>query len=248
MIRWLGLLAACVTLLGAACTGDGSDVRTLRIEARDGACDPSEFEVGAGQRIRIVLENEDDVGYTLRDPEGRIDDLSAEPSAEGELFHELPAGSATYTLQCGSEGGAGTEIRIVAGEPVAENPTDAPAAAGGDAPTRSPDDPDTTIALSLADYTVTLSQTTVPTGRIVFIATNVSDAETHELNILQLQPDGSFQNEGGIAPMAPQQGGSVLANLRAGTYRIACQIQPGESGSTVDHYQQGMWVDLIVVE
>ena len=39
---------------------------------------------------------------------------------------------------------------------------------------------------------------------------------------------------------------SVLANLRAGTYRIACMIQIGEQGSTVAHYQQGMWTDLVV--
>jgi plastocyanin len=246
MIRWLSAFVGCLALLGAACTGDGSDVRTLRIEARNGACGPAEFEVDAGQRLRVVLENEDSVAYVLRDPEGRIDDLSAEPSEAGEVFHQLPAGSATYTLQCGPQEGAGTEIRIVAGDTAALSPTDAPASGGVGEPTRSPDDPDTTIAVSLADYTVTLSQTTVPTGRIVFIATNVSATETHEVNILQLQPDGSFQNEGGIPPMAPQQGGSVFGNLREGTYRIACQIQIGESGSTVDHYQQGMWFDLVV--
>jgi plastocyanin len=246
MIRWVAAAIGCLTVLGAACTGDGSDVRTLRIEARDGACDPAEFEVDAGQRLRFVLENQDSVAYTMTDPEGRVDDLRAAPSEETEQFHQLPAGSATYMLQCGPDEAAGTEIRIVAGGSVALSPTMAPATAGGGEPTRSPDEPDTTIAVSLADYTVTLSQTTVPTGRVLFIATNVSATETHELNILQLQPDGSFQNEGGIPPMAPQQGGSVLGNLREGTYRIACQIQIGESGSTVDHYQQGMWFDLVV--
>jgi uncharacterized cupredoxin-like copper-binding protein len=239
-----------VTLMSAllivACTGGGSDVRTLRIEATDSGCEPSSFDVNPGQRVRLVLENESEAVYELSDPEGRIESLEAPPGEDTEQFADLPDGTATYILRCTSDSGSDSEIRIHAGEAEGPEPTSAPSAAADG--TSSPDDPDTTLAVSLADYTVTLSETTVQTGRVMFIATNVSSGQAHELNILQLQPDGSFQNEGGIAPMAPQQGGSVLANLRAGTYRIACMIQIGEQGSTVDHYQQGMWADLVVEE
>lgn len=246
MNRFIVALVTCSILLLAACTGGGSDVRTIRVEATDAACDPASFEVDAGQRLRLVLANESDAAYSLSDPEGRIETLEAAPGEEAEQFADLPEGSATYVLRCTSEAGLETEVRIRAGEAGGTEPTRASSPRAGD--TSSPDDPDTTLAVSLADYTVTLSETTVRAGRVMFIATNVSAGQSHELNILQLQPDGSFQNEGGIPAMAPQQGGAVLGSLRAGTYRIACLIEIGEQGSTVDHYQQGMWADLVVEE
>lgn len=244
MLRLVGI--ALITFVVIACTGGGSDVRTIRIEARDGACEPAAFDVEPGQRIQIVLENDDDVAYSVSDPEGRIEAITAEPDSHAEVFHQLPSGTAAYLLNCTAEGGSATVIHVNAGgRDVGGGP--APSAAAGDA-TPSVDQPDATIAVSLADFTVTLGQTTVAAGRVMVIATNVSPTATHELNILQLQPDGSFVNVGEVAAIAPQEGGSVLANLRPGTYRIACQIQIGESGSTVDHYKQGMWQDLIVEE
>lgn len=243
-ITGFGAVAAALVLV--ACTGDGSDVRTIRVEATDDGCAPASFDVDPGQRLRLVLANESDAAYSLTDLEGRIETLEAGSGEEAERFADLPEGSATYVLRCISEAGPETQIRIRAGEVDAREPTRAssPSTSG----TPSADDPDTTLAVSLADYTVTLNETTVRTGRVMFIATNVSSGQAHELNILQLQPDGSYQNEGGIAAMAPQQGGAVLAHLRAGTYRIACMIEIGEQGSTVDHYQQGMWADLVVEE
>lgn len=247
MNRITGFAAvAAALLLFGACTGDGSDVRTIRVEATDAGCAPATFDVGPGQRLRLVLANESGAAYSLTDPEGRIETMEAVSGKEAERFADLPEGSATYVLRCLSEAGAETEVRIRAGEAAGGESTAVPSPSAGD--TRSPDDPDTTLAVSLADYTVTLSEATVRTGRVMFIATNVSTGQAHELNILQLQADGSYQNEGGIAAMAPQQGGAVLAHLRAGTYRIACMIEIGEQGSTVDHYQQGMWTDLVVEE
>ena len=237
------LAVAC--LLVAACTGGGSDVRTIRIEAADSGCEPTSFDVNPEQRLRIVLANDADTAYVLTDPEGIVPVVEAAPGEEAEQFAELPAGAATYALRCTAEGGAETQVLIRAGDVTEDGATPDPSVAS-DQPTALPDDPDTTLAVSLGDYTVTLSEEAIETGRVMFIATNVSAGQSHELNILQLQEDGSFQNEGGIAPMAPQQGGSVLANLRAGTYRIACLIEIGEQGSTVDHYQQGMWTDLVV--
>lgn len=242
MLRLIGI--ALITCSVIACTGDGSDVRTIRIEARNGACEPTAFAVEAGQRIQIVLDNDDDIAYSVSDPEGRIEAITAEPGSRAEMFHQLPSGEAAYLLTCEAQGGSSTVIEVNAGGGTAVSGRSLTAVSGNG--TASADEPDATIAVSLADYTVTLARTEVPAGRVMFIATNVSPTATHELNVLHLQPDGSFVNVGEVAAIAPQQGGSVLANLRPGAYRIACQIQIGESGSTVDHYQQGMWQDLIV--
>ena len=41
-------------------------------------------------------------------------------------------------------------------------------------------------------------------------------------------------------------GGTVTLDLAPGAYELACLIAPGEAGSTVDHYQQGMHSDFTV--
>ena len=80
------------------------------------------------------------------------------------------------------------------------------------------------------------------------IATNISGGQPHELNVLELQPDGSFKNNGVLSAIPPQQGGALLTTVRPGTYRLACLIGAGAADSTVDHYQQGMWTDIVVDE
>jgi hypothetical protein len=37
-----------------------------------------------------------------------------------------------------------------------------------------------------------------------------------------------------------------MLDLKPGAYRLACLITKGESGSEVDHYQQGMYTDFRV--
>jgi uncharacterized cupredoxin-like copper-binding protein len=51
---------------------------------------------------------------------------------------------------------------------------------------------------------------------------------------------------GEVEDIDPGSGGSVTINLAAGKYQLACLIVPGEAGSTVDHYQQGMHTDFTV--
>jgi uncharacterized cupredoxin-like copper-binding protein len=51
---------------------------------------------------------------------------------------------------------------------------------------------------------------------------------------------------GEIEDVAAQTGGTVTLDLAAGAYELACLIAPGEAGSTVDHYQQGMHSDFTV--
>jgi uncharacterized cupredoxin-like copper-binding protein len=101
-------------------------------------------------------------------------------------------------------------------------------------------DTDTTVGVTLVEYTVTPDKPTVKAGTILFIATNVSQSEVHELAVLKVKPDGSFDNLAEVKGIEPQKGGAVTLDLAPGAYVLACLIAPGESGSTVDHYQQGM--------
>jgi general secretion pathway protein F len=81
-----------------------------------------------------------------------------------------------------------------------------------------------------------------------YIATNISKSQVHELAVLKIQPDGSFENVGEIEDIAPEQGGSMQLDLEPGAYQLACVIVPGEAGSTVDHYQEGMHTDFTVTQ
>ncbi len=106
--------------------------------------------------------------------------------------------------------------------------------------------PDIAVAITLADYTVTADKQSVKAGTIRFIATNVSVDHIHELVVLKINPDGSFDNQGEIRAIASQQGGAVTLHLQPGGYQLACLITAGQSGSAVDHYQQGMHTDFKV--
>ena len=102
------------------------------------------------------------------------------------------------------------------------------------------------MTVGLKEYEVTPSVATVDAGTIRFEATNNSTTMVHELAVLRVKDDGSFENMGEVEDIDPGSGGSVVIDLEAGRYQLACLIVPGEAGSTVDHYQQGMHTDFTV--
>ncbi len=235
-------LAACaltLVLLAAACK-DSSDVQTLAITIDGGGCAPTSFDVDPGRSVKLAVENESDLAYVVRDGDGRLEEMEIEPGESTEAFFDMPENDATYTLVCEGEGGASREVTLIAGTGIADGSTSDVTEAPGE------ETGDGTLAVTLLDFEMTASAETVRPGPLTIIATNVSRTSTHELNILELQPDGGLLRVAGIEPISPQQGGSVVATLEPGTYRLACQIVPGEFGSTEDHYQQGMWLDMVV--
>jgi hypothetical protein len=230
------LSALAIFCVLAACD-EGSDVRTLRIAVGDAGCTPAEFEVTPAQRLRLLVENDSDDAFTITGEDAQVEELPVDGGDEAEAFLTMPPDSGTYTLKCEREGGDESQILLVAG-------TD------GDLthvtnPSPEPGQPQT-LGVSLADFTVNPSSTALAPGSYNIIATNISQNEEHDLHVLSLQPDGSFSPIASIPPIPPQEGGAVLVNLSPGTYRLACQIGIGQAGSEVDHYQQGMWVDVLV--
>ena len=231
------LIFALALLALVACNDDGgSDVRTLTVVAHDHGCTPTAFVVEPGRYVQLRLENESSSAFTLRDNEGGFEDIAAEPGEVGEAFYLIPKGTGAYELLCSPEGDVPTNITITA---VVDGMPDEP-------DTSDASSPSTSLAVSLANFTITPSERTLSAGSVTFIATNASSESVHELNVLELQDDGSFVKVAAIAPIPPEAGGSVTVDLQPGTYRLACQIGIGESGSIVDHYQQGMWVDISV--
>jgi iron uptake system component EfeO len=102
--------------------------------------------------------------------------------------------------------------------------------------------PSDTVQVGLIEYTVTADKPSVKAGAIKFEARNTSQSQVHELAVLLVKPDGSTENTGEIEDIAPGKSGTVVLDLPAGKYELACLIAPGEAGSQTDHYKQGMKV------
>jgi uncharacterized cupredoxin-like copper-binding protein len=109
-------------------------------------------------------------------------------------------------------------------------------------------DAETTVTVTLVEYSVQPDAALIAPGSIEFVAENASESMVHELAVLKARDDGSFDNVGEIEDIAAGEGGTVTLELEPGSYQLACLLVPGEAGSTVDHYQQGMHTDFAVTE
>jgi plastocyanin len=240
----MGLVA-----LAAACSSSGAGGREVRITQRDEGCDPASVQVTPGEKLKLVVKNESSKDYEIEGIEGtQLEEVVVPEGRTRTPGYTVPDGAGVHKLKCYVPGGPSTIIELVAGGTAA---TTAPTQASGAVqPTQgaasSQKQPDTTVAVGLASYTVTPDKTSVKAGTIRFIATNTSKDAVHELAVLKVNDDGSFENMGEIEDLGPEQGGTVMLDLKPGAYRLACLITKGESGSEVDHYQQGMYTDFRV--
>lgn len=106
--------------------------------------------------------------------------------------------------------------------------------------------PQATVKVGLIEFSVKPDKTTVAHGPIKFVAHNDSTSMVHELAVVRVKDDGSLDNLGEVEALTPGKTGSFTLDLPPGRYQLACLIAPGEEGSTVDHYQQGMHTDFTV--
>ena len=115
------------------------------------------------------------------------------------------------------------------------------------APACSADDAATTaVNVELTSFQVTSDKPSVPAGKTKFTASNVHTTDVHELAVLLVKPDGSYENLGEVEDIDPGKRGTVTIDLKPGTYVLACLIVPGEAGSTEDHLARGMHTDFEV--
>jgi uncharacterized cupredoxin-like copper-binding protein len=253
------LRAACFLLVAASVVAafacDDDDPAVVEIVQRDGDCQPGAIAAAPGARLKLEVQNESSRdGYVVVAREGaRLDeDLSLAPGDEASTTLRLDDGVASATIVCAAPGGPSTIIEISTGSasatgpaavtPIATNPASPTA---NDTPPSGPEAP-AIIGVTLGDFTITPAQSSVAAGRVRFVATNTSGANVHELAVLQVDPQGALVRRDAAAAIPPGEAGSVTLDLTPGAYQLACQIKPGESGSTVDHYLQGMHVDFTV--
>jgi uncharacterized cupredoxin-like copper-binding protein len=102
------------------------------------------------------------------------------------------------------------------------------------------------VSVSLSSYKVEADKTTVKAGKVRFTASNKETKDVHELAVLKVNGPDDFENLGEVEDIDPGKDGDVTIDLRPGKYLLACLIAPGEAGSTVDHFQQGMRLDFRV--
>lgn len=102
--------------------------------------------------------------------------------------------------------------------------------------------PSDTVTVKLTSYVVTPDKASVTAGPVKFVATNASPEHVHELAVLRIKDDGTLQNGGEIEDLKPNTSGEIVLDLPKGKYELACLLAPGEEGSTVDHYKEGMKV------
>lgn len=110
----------------------------------------------------------------------------------------------------------------------------------------SDDAPAQAVSVSLRSYKVEADQTNAKAGKVKFTASNKETKDVHELAVLQVNGPDDFENLGEVEDIDPGKGGEVTIDLKPGKYLLACLIAPGEAGSTVDHFQQGMRLDFTV--
>jgi len=107
-------------------------------------------------------------------------------------------------------------------------------------PYKTNEKPQATVTVGLMEWAVNPDPTQVTSGAVKFVARNESTSMYHELVVLRVKADGSYENAGEVEDLAPGTSGTLTLKLPPGKYVLACQIAKGERGSPVDHFQQGM--------
>ena len=120
-------------------------------------------------------------------------------------------------------------------------------------PVGDPETADTTIAVTLDEWTITPAETTAPAGAVLFATENIGE-ENHELVIAEgtdlptaedgsvdesQLPDGALIGEIEAYPAGETCDG--VFELAAGTYTLFCNIVEEEEDGTVEsHVEKGM--------
>jgi len=251
-------LIALALVAGAlvACASSGAGGREVIITQRDDGCTPTSIAAKTGEKLKVSARNESGKDpFEVEGIEGtKFEEMVVPKGRTRSAGYTVPADPGTYKLKCYVPGDVTTIIEILATGEGASAPTTP--GLGSPAPsvpaiteipqTAPPEDINTTVAVTLVDYSVDPDKDRIPAGRVRFIATNASATQKHELAVLRVLPDGGLQNLGEVEPVDPGEGGTVTLDLTPGAYRLACLIAKGEEGSAVDHYQQGMHTDVTV--
>jgi uncharacterized cupredoxin-like copper-binding protein len=242
-VRGLVLAATGLLVFAVACASSGAGGRKVQITQKDEGCTPTSIAVQPGEKLNLLLKNESSSdAYEAEGIEGtKLEEVVVHQGKTLSVGYTVPSGTGIHKVKCYVPAGPSTIIELVADDASGATIAATPAvAASPSASTTADASAGTSVAVTLVEYTVTADKPSVPAGKINFIATNVSKSQVHELAVLKVKPDGTFDNLGEVEAIDPGKGGAVELDLAPGAYELACLIAPGEAGSTADHYQQGM--------
>jgi uncharacterized cupredoxin-like copper-binding protein len=231
---------ACLTLAAIACASSGEGGRPVAVNQNDNDCTPSVIDATPGEKLDLQVSNNTGKDYEVEGIDGtQLEEVIVPGGRDRSVGFSVPDEGGTFKIKCYIPGGTSTIIEVRAG--------------GGGAQTEGPsnsatDDAasDTTVEVDLTEWTVTPDVETVEAGSIKFVASNDSRSMIHELAVLRVKDDGSFENLGEVEDIDPGESGSVVIEMDSGRYQLACVIVPGEAGSTTDHYEQGMHTEFTV--
>jgi uncharacterized cupredoxin-like copper-binding protein len=244
MYRTLVMLSLSVgAVLATACSSSGAGGRPIDVTQRDDGCTPASIEATPGEKLNLKVKNETGGIYEIEGIEGtELEEVVVPEGRTREVGFNVPADGGVSKIKCYVPGGASTIIEVHGGDLAATSATP-----GGEATRDAGGAADTTVSVTLSEWEVSPNLARVEAGSIRFEATNESADQVHELAVLRRKDDGSIAEVlGEIEDLDPGASGSIVIEMEAGQYELACVIVPGEAGSTVDHYQQGMRTDFEV--
>jgi uncharacterized cupredoxin-like copper-binding protein len=239
----LSLLAALV--LGCSSGGETAR-RTIPVVANNEACTPAQIEVKTGEQVAFEVKNESSGDREFEGVDGtKIEEVLIPAGRTRTIPYTVQESTGPLKVKCYIPAGPTTLIELVVTGKV-DSAASEEAAEGDESPFATSEEPRSTVNVHLDSFSVEPDVLSVPAGPINFVATNDHATDVHELAVLRLKEDGSFQNAGEIEDIDPGKGGAIVLDLPSGKYQLVCLITPGEAGSTVDHYQAGMKVDFEV--
>ncbi len=234
------VLGLCLAVGAAAvflgCGASGSGGREVNItQAKDG-CTPTSIQATAGEKLNLVVKNESGKDYEIEGIDGaKLEEAIIPEGRTRSVGYDVPGSGGTTKLKCYIPGGPSTVIEVQAG---ANGATGEPGTrdlsngiAGGAAAA-------STVNVSLEEYTVKADSASVSAGEIRFVASNIGK-EIHELYVLKVKDNG-YDVVGEVESIEAGGSGSMTLKLAPGEYTLACLIAVRESGSTVDHFKEGM--------
>ncbi len=117
----------------------------------------------------------------------------------------------------------------------------------------------TQLDVSLAEFTITTSTTTVPAGEVYLLVQNAGPDDAHEFVVIKTDlaadalptvdgrvPEDEVDLLAEIEPFAVGATGSLTLDLEAGSYVLICNIAEEEEGELESHYELGMRAPLTV--
>ena len=230
-------------LLLAACAASGAGGRPVDVTQLDDGCTPTVIEAVPGEKLDLRVKNDTGKTYEVEGIDGtNLEEVLVPEGRERSVGFNVPDSGGTYHIKCYVPGGISSIIEIRAGEDNAS----ATATAGRRVLDADLGPSDATVNIGLREWAIDPEPGSVEAGAIRFDATNESRGIVHELAVIQIQEDGDLEVIGEIENLGVGESGSIVIDLPPGHYQLACLIVPGEAGSTVDHYQEGMWIEFAV--